>query len=62
MNKKRKIPVEVSIVKKSILLRFLQLKVRHLLSAVYLEKIKKKESEESWWCQYKRQMTNHLFK
>jgi hypothetical protein len=46
MNKKRKMPVEVSLAKKSIASRYLQLKVGHALTAVYLERMKKKESQE----------------
>jgi hypothetical protein len=62
MNKKRKMPVEVSLAKKSIASRYLQLKVGHALTAVYLERIKKKENQECWWCQHKRQTRDHLFK
>ncbi|KAF8536579.1 hypothetical protein BDD12DRAFT_889802 [Trichophaea hybrida] len=28
----------------------------------YLERIKKKESQECWWCQHERQTRDHLFK
>jgi hypothetical protein len=62
INRKRMMPVEVSLAKKSITSRYLQLKVGHALTAVYFERIKKKESQECWWCQYKRQTRDHLFK
>ena len=48
--------------KKSVAGRFLQLKVGHALTGVYLEHIKKKESKECWWCRYLMQTVDHLFK
>jgi hypothetical protein len=60
--KKRKLAHEVSLAKKTIVSRYLQLKVGHSLTAIYLEQIKKKESLECCSCQHKRQMRDHLFK
>ncbi|KAF8542555.1 hypothetical protein BDD12DRAFT_876209 [Trichophaea hybrida] len=42
--------------------RYFQLKVGHVLTGVYLERIKKNESPECWWCGHKRQTREHLFK
>jgi len=48
--------------KKTIPRRYFQLKVGHALTGVYLERIKKNESQECWWCGHKRQTRDHLFK
>jgi hypothetical protein len=62
MNKKRRMADEVSLAKKSIAARYLQLKVGHALTAIYLKRIKKRESLECWWCKHERQTRDHLFK
>ncbi|KAF8538296.1 hypothetical protein BDD12DRAFT_741716, partial [Trichophaea hybrida] len=48
--------------KKRVAGRFLQLKVGHALTGVHLERIKKKESKECWWCGHLTQTVDHLFK
>jgi tRNA U54 and U55 pseudouridine synthase Pus10 len=62
MNKKRRMSKLLSETKKSVVGRFLQLKVGHMLTGVYLERIKKKESKECWWCGHSAQTVDHLFK
>jgi hypothetical protein len=52
LNKKRRMSKLLGKTKKSIGGRFLQLKVGHMLTGVYLEHIKKKESKECWWCRH----------
>ena len=47
---------------KKIVGRYFQLKVGHALTGVFLEHIKKKESQECWWCGHKKQTRDHLFK
>jgi hypothetical protein len=62
MNNKRKMSKLLDETKKTITGRFLQLKVGHVLTEVYLECIKKKETKESWWCGHLTQTVDHLFK
>jgi hypothetical protein len=62
MNKKRKMPVELSLAKKSIASGPQQVNMGHALMTVYFKRIKKNESQECWWCQYKRQTRDYLFK
>ncbi|KAF8534323.1 hypothetical protein BDD12DRAFT_913521 [Trichophaea hybrida] len=61
LNKKRRIHKLLGQVKKKIAGRYLQLKVGHTLMGVFLKHIKKKESQECWWCGHKRQTRDHLF-
>jgi len=48
MNKKRKMAEEVRLAKKSIASRYLQLKLGHAPKVVYLEPIKREESQRCW--------------
>jgi hypothetical protein len=52
--KKRKMADKVSVTKKTIASRCLQLKAGYALTAVYLERINKKESQKCWWCHHMR--------
>jgi ribonuclease HI len=62
LNKKRRMHTLLGEAKKKIAGRYFQLKVGHALTGVYLERIKKNESPECWWCGHKRQTREHLFK
>jgi hypothetical protein len=62
MNKKRKMHVLLGEAMKKIAGRYFQLKVGHTLTGVYLERIKNSESQECWWCGYKRKTRDHLSK
>jgi hypothetical protein len=62
MNKNRRMHVLLGEAKKNIAGRYFQLKVGHALMGVYLERIKKNERRECWWCGHKRQTRDHLFK
>ncbi|KAF8538549.1 hypothetical protein BDD12DRAFT_884988 [Trichophaea hybrida] len=62
MNEKRRMSKLLGETKKSVVGRFLQLKVGHALTGVYLERIKKNESNECWWCGHSMQTVDHLFK
>jgi hypothetical protein len=42
--------------------RFYQLKTGHFLTAQYLNWTKKRATPECWWCRYKTQTREHVFK
>jgi hypothetical protein len=62
LNMRRRISELFGGTKKSVTERFLQLKVGHALTEVYLERIKKVGSKECWWCGHSTQTVDHLFK
>jgi hypothetical protein len=62
LNKKRRMHELLGEAKKRIAGRYLQLKVGHALTGVYLERIKKNESQKCGWCGHRQQTRDHLFK
>jgi len=42
--------------------RFYQLKTRHCLTGQYLNWTKKRPTPQCWWCRYRTQTHDHLFK
>jgi Zn finger protein HypA/HybF involved in hydrogenase expression len=42
--------------------RFYQLKTGHCLTGQYLHWTKNRPSAQCWWCRYRTQTRNHLFK
>jgi len=47
--------------KRSLVVRYLQLKSGHATVGTYLQRIKAEDSAECWWCKERRQSTQHLF-
>ena len=51
---------QVSIAEKPLARRFYQLKIGHAITAPYLYRIRKSNTEKCWWCSATRQSIDHL--
>ena len=51
---------QISIVRKPLVKRFYQLKIGHAITASYLYRIKRSDTQKCWWCKAAKQDIDHL--
>jgi hypothetical protein len=52
--------LQVSTAEKPLARRFYQLKMGHAITATYLYRIKRSDTEKCWWCNAAKQDIDHL--